>query len=231
MLQPSSLRRIQHPPECQTGKPQIRLGGNFDPAPEQRADCFGLGERLCPERGRSWGGGKVTRRGSGGRLSRVGGRQAGLVPGPGHTYLISTAGRPCLGTGYPRRSKGPGWRPGAWVPRRTARSLCAGAGPGPDGGDCGNSGRELFPQWGSCRGDSAPRLPKCPVPGPSQGWGRTCTCRGAPEPHQAQSPLSLFDVDYPPIWGDLRGIHIPADIPWPPRILQPHHHAPCPPGM
>ena len=51
VLQPSSLGRIQHPPECQTGKPQIPLGGDFDPAPEQRADHFDLGERLCPGRG------------------------------------------------------------------------------------------------------------------------------------------------------------------------------------
>lgn len=186
MLQPSSLRRIEHPPECQTGKPQIRLGGDFDPAPGQRADRFGPGERLFPGRDSSWGRGEVTRRGSGGCLSGVGGRQAGLVPGPGHTYLISAAGCPCLGTGYPCRSKGPGWRPGAWVPHRTAKSLCAGAGPGLAGGDCGNSGRGLFSQWGSCKGDSAPRLPKCPC---ASGLGTDLHLQGCPQTLPGSKPL------------------------------------------
>ena len=95
----------------------------------------------------------------------------------------------------------------------------------------GTQGGDSFPSGGPAKVTVPAGHPSAPVPGPSQGWGRTCTCRGAPEPHQAQSPLSLFNVDYPPIWGDLRGIHIPADIPWPPRILQPHHHALCPPGM
>ena len=133
--------------------------------------------------------GHQERKGVGGRRSRVGGRQAGLVPGPGHTYLISTAGRPCLGTGYPRRSKGPGWRPGAWVPCRTARSLCTGAGPGPDGGDCGNSGRGLFPQWGSCKGDSARRPPKCPCARPLTGLGTDLHLQGCPRTPPGSKPL------------------------------------------
>ena len=92
----------------------------------------------------------------------------------------------------------------------------------------GTQGGDSFPSGGPAKVTVPPGSPNAPVP---QGWGRTCTCRDAPKPYQAQSPFSLSDVDYPPIWGDLRGIHIPADIPGPPRILQPHHHALCPPGM
>lgn len=100
------------------------------------------------------------------RMSGVGGRQAGLVPGPGHTYLISAAGHPCLGTGYPRRSDDPGWRPGAWVPRRTTRSLCAGAGPGPAGETVGTQGGDSFPSGGPAKATvpQATRVPLCQVP-------------------------------------------------------------------
>lgn len=37
-------------------------------------------------------------------------------------------------------------------------------------------------------------------------------------PQQAHGPLSLSGVDYPPLWGDRPGVHILADIPWPPEF-------------
>ena len=70
-------------------------------------------------------------------------------------------------------------------------------------------------------------LAKVAVPQPGQVPLRQVPARGGegpapaempPKPHQAHSPLSLSGVDYPPLWGDHRGVHSLADIPWPPEF-------------
>lgn len=138
----------------------------------------------------------------------------GIVQGPGHASLLSTAGHPPtarlpegptvlagdLGQGFHGgQLRVPGLVQSQSRPKRLLRGLCSQLG--------------------------------CPYAKSLEGWGQPCSCRGALQPHQVRSSLSLAGVAPPPLWGDLQGIHILADIPWPPRILQPHRHAPCPRGM
>lgn len=157
-------------------------------------------------------------------------KEGDVVQGPGHTYLINTAGYPWLDMGYPRRSDSPRWRPGAWVPRRTARSPWAGAEPGSARETVGTQGGGSFPSWGPAKVTvpQAAQVPICQVPH-SAGDGPTPA--EMPLSPTRLEPLSLCGVDYTPLLGDLQGIRILADIPWPPRTLQPHHHALRPQGM
>lgn len=106
-------------------------------------------------------------------------------------------------------------------------------------GDCWNSGTGALLPAGSSKGDRTLAWPNTPIPGHSQslcwgtvGLGRAPHLQRCPptpaRPKAAYCSLVRFILHFEVI---SKAFRILADIPWPPRILQPHHHALCPQGM
>lgn len=152
------------------------------------------------------------------------GADGGIVQGPVLACPANAAEYPQRGGGGPCRldSLGQTFHKGQpSLPKARSPSQYhswAGAVPGLARETVGAQGGIFAPRWASAT-VAVPRpgrVPPCQVP---HGAGEGPTpAELPPEPHQARSPSSLSGVGHPALWGDRRGVHILADILWPPEF-------------
>lgn len=150
--------------------------------------------------------------------------ELGIVQGPVRARPVDVVGSPQWGRGQPCRldSLRHSFHEGQSFPGKDRSPSQdhpgAGAVPALARETIGDQGGVSVPSW-------APANVAVPQPGhvplhqvPPRGGESPAPAEMPSKPHQAHSPLSLSGVDYPPLWGNWRGVHSLADIPWPPKF-------------